>query len=523
MNGQQRRVRISEREGGMKIQRAVAKRFLVFGFALTLVLSVAPAARATDYVATFVDDARPGASSGAYGYNTMPVGDGVYFSGDDGVNGRELWWTDGSTSYLVEDVNPGPTDSAPQEMVALGDALIFTAYAQASGWELWRAEGHSVSIVREIMADELSGSPGNLTKMGDYVYFQANNGTTGSELWRTDGTEAGTQLVKDLYPGDATTSSSPQNMVAAGGMLFFTAYRSDIGWELWRSDGTSSGTVLVSDIWTGPDSSQPVLLTAAGSTVYFSATQPGPGRELYQVTGTNAPAALDEINPTGDGSFSMPGVFGGEAYFGGGSGDHTDLYRVHANQVELVHNFGGGGRGNPNNFAVVGTNLYFQASDGASDEEHGYELFKFDGTTVSLAADIRPGTGESYPWGLLPAGDALYFVAYDGTSSKVYRYADGVATAVSISGTNTTTGCECNHPIWVAGDRIWFHAYSDETGWELAYVTEESLTLPSTNREAPSHHTAVLIAALAAAASLTLSSVIKLRQRATRSLPTNSR
>ena len=85
------------------------------------------------------------------------IGDQLYFSFDDGVNGRELWTSDGSFfgTKMVKDINPGLAD----------------------------------------------GKPGYLFEYNGLLYFKANNGVNGIELWRTDGTLGGTELFADLRPG----------------------------------------------------------------------------------------------------------------------------------------------------------------------------------------------------------------------------------------------------------------------------------------------------------------------------------
>lgn len=44
------------------------------------------------------------------------------------------------------------------------------------------------------------GSPENFIEYNGLLYFSATNGVDGDELWESDGTEAGTYMVKDIYP-----------------------------------------------------------------------------------------------------------------------------------------------------------------------------------------------------------------------------------------------------------------------------------------------------------------------------------
>ena len=68
----------------------------------------------------------------------------------------------------------------------------------------------------------------------------------GAELWRTDGTAAGTYLLRDINPGEP--SSSPTGFIVINDVAYFRADDGTNGKELWRTDGTTSGTTIVADI-----------------------------------------------------------------------------------------------------------------------------------------------------------------------------------------------------------------------------------------------------------------------------------
>ena len=73
-------------------------------------------------------------------------------------------------------------------------------------------------------------------RWNDHVlYFAAYEHPHGYELWRSDGTEAGTALVKDIWPG---TQGALLNLTDVGDTLYFTADDGTHGYELWKSDGT---------------------------------------------------------------------------------------------------------------------------------------------------------------------------------------------------------------------------------------------------------------------------------------------
>jgi ELWxxDGT repeat protein len=161
----------------------------------------------------------------------------LYFIGNDGVHGRELWVSDGTRAGTrqVTDLRPG--SETPE--------------------------------IRE------------LTAGADRLYFSADDGLHGRELWKSDGTKAGTRMVRDLIPGPG--SSFPQKLAAVDHALLFAATDEEHGLELWTTDGTAARTRLVQDIAPGSLPSSPHGFTAGGPFVYFSATDAVTGFEPWAV------------------------------------------------------------------------------------------------------------------------------------------------------------------------------------------------------------------------------------------------
>ncbi len=174
----------------------------------------------------------------------LKAGKVIYFRGDDGETGRELWKSDGTRSgtVLVKDINPGPTSSAPANFVYLDGLLYFTADDGKSGRELWRSDGTASGTLRvkDINPGRKGSTPTFLTRVGGLLFFRANDGRQGRELWRSDGSTAGTVLVKDIYPG--TRSATPLELTDFQGRLRFSADDGKHGRSLWISDGTPEGT-----------------------------------------------------------------------------------------------------------------------------------------------------------------------------------------------------------------------------------------------------------------------------------------
>lgn len=77
------------------------------------------------------------------------------------------------------------------------------------------------------------------------VLFPGHNEANGWEPWVSDGTVAGTQLVKDINAGSATSLGSPFPLFQGfdfGGKAYFLANDGSNGMQLWSSDGTAAGT-----------------------------------------------------------------------------------------------------------------------------------------------------------------------------------------------------------------------------------------------------------------------------------------
>ena len=232
-----------------------------------------------------VKDINPGISNGLGDYFEMTaiVHNGIlYFRASDGVNGFELWRTDGTAAgtYLVKDINPGPGDSNAGEFASAGNLLFFTVY---SGTQLWRSDGTlagTYSIATFLAATNLTGYNGKL-------YFSADQTNNGQELWKSNGTPGGTVLLKDL--NGVIGTSLPCNFMATPSSLYFTAITAD-GWELWKTDGTNGGTIQVADINPGPgngvlDFYSVVNSAVIGDTIFFRAND-GNGYQLWKSDGT---------------------------------------------------------------------------------------------------------------------------------------------------------------------------------------------------------------------------------------------
>ncbi|MCP4711410.1 MAG: hypothetical protein GY869_22550, partial [Planctomycetes bacterium] len=144
-------------------------------------------------------------------------------------------------AYLVKDIyNTDDSGSYPGNIVEIGGAIFFTADDGVNGEELWKSDGSAAGTV--MVKDIYSGSDGSdpryLTNVNGSLFFSTDDGSNGRELWQSDGSAAGTVMVKDINSGGG--GSSPPNLTNVNGSLFFMVDDGSHGYELWKSDGSAA-------------------------------------------------------------------------------------------------------------------------------------------------------------------------------------------------------------------------------------------------------------------------------------------
>ena len=424
-----------------------------------LLLFALTALSAWSQVPELVKDIYPGSFQDGVNINLeKPLAvfnDRIYFAGNDGNTGTELWVSDGTEAgtQLLKDLNEGPESGNCQRFVPAKDYLFFVAQDEEHGIELWRTDGTAdgTILLKDINPgpasgpydDELFRFYTDLVLNGDVLYFSADDGTSGEELWRSDGTTSGTFMVTDL---DENDSSSPGYLSPYNGEIYFRTNVSGAG--LMKTDGTESGTVTVrSDVVTLGGTECNGYLIFIGSAV--SATPPFDfGEHIYRTDGTEAGTVkVKEINETasGDGFTCEPDetifrCIGDVVYFIGDDGNRRELWRTDGTEAGTykVNDIGQGG-GCARVHTVLDNILYYSFDDGV----HGDELWRTDGTAngTYLVKDVLEGevgslisntvenmgtTGDKILFSALnefPDGERLWMT--DGTETGTKLVADG--------------------------------------------------------------------------------------------------
>jgi ELWxxDGT repeat protein len=196
------------------------------------------------------------------------LGSEVFFVGCDPASGRSLYKTDGATVTLVKDflvhdiflgLPPLPANSCdaaygPRQLVVISGKLYFEGDDGETGYELWTTDGTSAGTVPVTDIDPgvessepLIDSPdcgGQYCRAvtPDGFFFTARTLSEGRELYFFNGTSA--SRVTDVDGGNRDGVPSGR-LIYSGGKLFFTGNEEDSNHEPWVLP--SAPTLVLSD------------------------------------------------------------------------------------------------------------------------------------------------------------------------------------------------------------------------------------------------------------------------------------
>lgn len=245
----------------------------------------------------------------------IAIGNKVIFSADDGVNGEELWVSDGSETgtYMLKDINVGAQSGSPKFFRKYGNVIVFEGLVRFNRPQLFRTDGTETGTFQiwdkgyspkpvEIIVDStiylvtnnsllikdfnnfssktildrtispeihLFGSEKSfesiyngprsevfirqyIIRFRDKWLFNGYNSTYDEYgIYISDGTVVGTNKIFT----SKSAISFVKSETPSGQLAFFSAYNEKTGTELWSTDGTINGTKMVKDISPGEKSS----------------------------------------------------------------------------------------------------------------------------------------------------------------------------------------------------------------------------------------------------------------------------
>ncbi|SKA99762.1 ELWxxDGT repeat-containing protein [Prosthecobacter debontii] len=350
----------------------------------------------------------------------------------------ELWVTDGENANATNRVKAfqtGNAGSSPKELrVVNAEEAYFSATDGVQGEELWKTDGseEGTSLIKDIRPGSESSEPQLITPVDDKVFFTADDTGANRELWLTDGTEGGTVLVKKSDDSEihSTGASNPEHLASINGLLYFAARGTDesddsIGVEPWVADPATGIATLIANIGAGGNSSSPTNFVGYQSKVYFVASQSLREISNPSVTirttanGLDGPTSPTEVVVLGTGSSSALILNGNsskgkELWKSNGTSAGTQIIDINPNSSS-----------DPQELTVVGSFVYFSANNGTT----GRELWRLGGTsaTAAIVKDIVAGSGSSNPEDLIEVGGKLFFTADDGKNGRELWVSSGAA------------------------------------------------------------------------------------------------
>lgn len=273
-------------------------------------------------------------SNGKYG----AVNGKIIFGGKPATstnNYYQLYVYDGQSTTLLKTINPTST-GIPQNFYYSSalNKVIFSASDNST--EPWISDGTEAGTykLKDLYSDSdfSSSSPNGFTQVGDKVVFAATNYSNGGiELYVTDGTEAGTKLLKDIYPG--STGSNPSKFTFLNGKVYFFANGGSNDAQLWETDGTAEGTKLTLSLNPGSTNFTIGEMVAKDNVLMVSLKMGvSPGQELYKID----PVAVSlSVDPTSSKKTNLyPNPTHGEVFISNFAKGNFELYDLTGKLVQ---------------------------------------------------------------------------------------------------------------------------------------------------------------------------------------------
>lgn len=423
-----------------------------------------------------VKDINPGSANGFPDKNDalVSIGNTIYFAADDGINGSELWRSDGTDAgtFQIKDIQPGSTGSGPVRFTVLGNQIMFFANDGIHGDELWISDGTEggTHLVKDINPGAGHSIRRNFIQqkrdrkvMNGVLFFAADNGTAFSQLWRSDGTEQGTVFVSNVCPSCTATIATTGQFTVLNDTLYVVGNH-----DLWRSDGTTPGTSLVIDNLDVVGPGFIFNLNVVNDMLYMSGGHDIINLDLWVSDGTKIGTQLLKDLPDTGTPHEFTAVadrvfFISDDNLWSTDGTETGTQMESSLVMENVFN-------RKNNLYLWNNELYYRAK-AADNQSYIYKTAGSPNGEVQVFTQNYQGTSFSDPIFFAATEDYLF---YDAINQN--PIGSGIA-RIHKSGTPKEIlpieNCILTEYLHIAGDNLFFRAKNNfgEELWKISLLT----------------------------------------------------
>lgn len=317
-------------------------------------------------------------------------------------------------------------------IITSGDNIyFFSQQAASTNFILWGVSDGTAAEQLAVLPYSLLFGFNGVPLPGGRLLFPGHDADGGFELWVTDGTTAGTQRVKDINPGTATSFGSPFPNFQGfdfGGKAYFLANDGTNGPQLWVSDGTEDGTQPFATINAAGAAGAVVMLWSKNDDRFIVTGHTG----LVASDGTAAGTSV--IHPGEYAWAHIPGLNyhtadDGYMYFSALENSDWKLYRTQgtAASTQLVVEDVVPNQGYPYMTELNGL-LYAFWTNG----DENAQLLRIDPAahTVSVVKTFLPGSQNAFNgitnfYGFRNDGTHFYFMGREGEHARQYWRSDG--------------------------------------------------------------------------------------------------
>lgn len=368
----------------------------------------------------------------------------LFFIANNGVNGNELWVTDGSAegTMMLKDQAAGTTGGVNMIIGKAGTNILYSGHDGSYNSRIWISDGTEAGT--KLFKDNLPSGIG--TTINDKLYFFAGS-DSGTEPWVSDGTADGTHMIKDIRPGFPSSNEGngvTKEFIEYNSKVYFFATDATIAEELWETDGTDAGTKMAVDInLTGGSRARDIVVF--DNKLYISAYvgyKPSERFALVATDGTQAgTAVIDTIFSANDIGFNHLTVFNNSLFL---RDDHPmygrELFKLSGNEIVLVKDIFSGqtynGGLNFNTYAdqplfqIYNNSMFFLANISNTQ----IQLFKSDGTaqgTLQVGQASATASAGSYMRNWIASSIGVFVINNTVENGlELYKYSDNPLTGV---------------------------------------------------------------------------------------------